>query len=309
MTTNHNGSPDMGLPLIEAGKHAGVTISSNASPVDKFIELNGLRFHYLDWGGNDKPWMVCLHGGSQNAHMWDFTALAFSDRFHIVALDQRGHGDSDWAPDGNYSATAHQGDITSFISALQIDSFIMVGLSMGGHNSFRFTSNNPSLVRSLVVVDIGPESRRQGGERIRDFVTQDDVLDSFDDFVERTKLYDPNRPEWQIRGSLRHALRQLPDGRWTWKYDKVLRDPIRRSAASADRNPELLWELWCKIQCPTLLVRGGESDILDREIAEEMERRLPSCQLVEIEKAGHRVPGDNPIAFEAALGRFLAQFS
>jgi len=309
MTTNDGVPLNLGLPLREAGKQAGITISSNATPTDEFIEVNGLRLHYLDWGGEDKPWMVCLHGGSQNAHMWDFTALAFSDQYHIIALDQRGHGDSDWAPDGNYTASAHQQDISGFISALKIDSFIMVGLSMGGHNSFRFTSTNPDLVRGLVIVDIGPESRRQGGQRIRNFVTQDDVLDSFDAFVERTKLYDPIRPEWQIRGSLRHALRQLPDGRWTWKYDKVLRDPDRRSAPDPDRSPEILWGLWERIQCSTLLVRGGDSDILDKRIAEEMEKRLPSCRLVEIDKAGHRVPGDNPIAFEAAMREFLVQFS
>lgn len=307
MESRDVGSPDMGLPLREAGDRAGITISSDSNPTDKFVEVNGISLHYLDWGGTNKPWMVCLHGGSQNAHMWDFTSLAFSDRYHIVALDQRGHGDSDWAPNGDYSASAHQRDISGFISALNINAFVMIGLSMGGHNSFRFTSNNPSLVLGLVVVDIGPESKTEGGQRIRQFVTQDDVLDSFDAFVERTKLYDPIRPEWQIRGSLRHAIRQLPDGRWTWKYDKVLRDPARRESPNPDRTPETLWKLWEKIQCPTLLVRGANSDILDREVAQDMEKRLPSCQLVEISKAGHRVPGDNPVAFEGALRAFLAQ--
>ena len=296
---------DFGLSLVEAARRSGVTVAETREPQDKYVEANGLRLHYLDWGGDGKPMMLCLHGGSQNAHMWDFTALAFCHRYHILSLDQRGHGDSQWAPDGDYSTEAHQQDISAFVDALGLEPFVLVGLSMGGINSYTFTSNNPQKVRALVVVDIGPETRREGGQRITRFVTQDDVLDSFEAFVQRTQQYNFRRPQWQIRGSLRHNLRQLPDGRWTWKYDTALRDPERRARRGQIGDAASRWALWEGIRCPTLLVRGAVSDILDAEVAQQMQKRLPGSRLVEVSGAGHLVPGDNPPDFEKALGAFL----
>ena len=296
---------DFGLSLVEAARRSGVTVAEAREPQDKFVEINGLRLHYLDWGGEGNPTMLCLHGGSQNAHMWDFTALAYCHRYHILSLDQRGHGDSQWAPDGDYSTDAHQQDIKGFVDTLGLEPFVLVGLSMGGINSYTFTSNNPQNVRALVVVDIGPETRREGGQRITRFVTQEDVLDSFEAFVQRTQQYNFRRPEWQIRGSLRHNLRQLPDGRWTWKYDTALRDPERRARQGQIPDTASRWALWEGIRCPTLLVRGANSDILDGEVAQQMQKRLSGSRLVEISGAGHLVPGDNPIEFEKTLGVFL----
>ncbi|MBI4234261.1 MAG: alpha/beta hydrolase [Chloroflexi bacterium] len=295
---------DFGLHLLEAARLSGTTVAEPREAQDRYVVANGLRLHYLDWGGDGKPWMLCLHGGSQNAHMWDFTALAFCDRYHIIALDQRGHGDSQWAPDGDYGIEAHQRDIAAFVDALGMDRFVLVGLSMGGRNAYTFAAGHPDRVRALAVVDVGPEIRRQGAERIGQFVTQDDELDSFEAFVQRTKQYNFRRPEWQIRGSLRHNLKQLPSGRWTWKYDRVLRDPARRARRPAVASPSS-WEAWSSIRCPVLLARGGESDILAPEVAQRMQATLPGVRLVEVPGAGHLVPGDNPVGWEQALRAFL----
>ena len=299
-------SEDFGLSLLEAAERTGVRVAEAREPVDRTVEVHGLSLHYLDWGGEEKPAMVCLHGAAQNAHMWDFTALAFCDRYRVLALDQRGHGDSQWAPDGDYTRQAHQRDITGFMDALGLDRFILVGLSMGGSNAITYTANNPGRVRALVAVDIGPETRREGTDRIGQFVTLEDVLDSFEDFVERTQRYSPFRPEWQIRGSLRHSLKQLPDGRWTWKYDSALRDPQRRAARAQQQDPAERWALWESIQCPTMIVRGAESDVLAQDVAQRMQERLSGSRLVEVPRAGHRVPGDNPVDFERAMDAFLA---
>jgi pimeloyl-ACP methyl ester carboxylesterase len=298
---------DFGLPLIEAARRSGVTVARNEAFEDMHVTLNGLRFHYLDWGGAEKPGMLCLHGRAQNAHMWDFTALAFGVRYRILAVDQRGHGDSQWARDGDYGEEAHQRDLSAYVDALGVEALILVGLSMGGRNAMTYAAQNPRKVRALVVVDIGPETRRQGVERIRRFVAGADVEDSFEAFVQRAQRYNPRRAAWQIRGSLRHNLRQLPDGRWTWKYDPVLRAPGSLASASQDQDPAHRWALWDRIQCPVLIVRGSQSDVLAPEVALRMHQRLPQSRLVEVPGAGHLVPGDNPTGFEQALGAFLAE--
>ncbi|MFN3974679.1 MAG: alpha/beta fold hydrolase [Dehalococcoidia bacterium] len=297
-----------GLPLLEAARRAGVTIAApQREPADRWIDLRGLRFHYLDWGGEGLPWMLCLHGAAQNAHMWDFTALALCTRYHILALDQRGHGDSSWAPDGDYSLDAFIADLDAFVSTLGLKDITLVGLSMGGRNAFVYASRYPHNVRALVVADTGPEINRAGGDRIGRFMAMEDVLDSFEEFVERNLRHNPLRPAWMVRGSLRHNLVQRPDGRWTWKYDPAFRDPTRRTRRVA--NSDALWEAWRSLRCPVLLVRGGESDVLAPQTAQRMVETLPQCRLVTIPRAGHLVPGDNPPAWEKAVTAFLAEVS
>src|SRR3989338_3427086 len=116
-----------------------------------------MRFHYLDWGNEGKQPLLFLHGGLQTAHSWDFVALSLRPHFHIRALDQRGHGDSDWAPDGDYSREAHRTDIYGLTKALDLKDFVLIGLSMGGMNSIVYTATHPERVKALVIVDVGPE--------------------------------------------------------------------------------------------------------------------------------------------------------
>ena len=300
-------STNTALSLHEAAARSGVTIADGEPAVSRYVEA-GVKLHYLDWGSADNPWMLCVHGSAQNAHMWDFTALAFRHRYHIVAIDQRGHGDSDWAPDAEYNRAAYVSDLGKVVDSLSMDSLVLMGLSLGGSNSVAYAAANPQRVRALVVVDVGPEPQVGAENAANDFVTQSDVLDSYEDFVQRVIAYSPHRPEWLIRSSLPHSLRQLPDGRWTWKYDSVLRDPVRRAQSAAARmDSASRWELWERVQCPTLIVRGEYSRMLSRDVADRMAQRNPYSQLIEVPKAGHRVPGDNPAAFEEAVRGFLDQ--
>lgn len=294
-----------GLPLLEAARRAGVTIADPREPTDCWIDLRGLRFHYLDWGGKGLPVMLCLHGAAQNAHMWDFTALALCTRYRILALDQRGHGDTSWAPDSDYSLDAFIADLDAFINALALENITLVGLSMGGRNAFVYTARYPQQVRALVVADTGPEINRAGSDRIGRFMALEDVLDSFEAFVERNLRHNPLRPEWMVRGSLRHNLVQRPDGRWTWKYDPAFRDPSRRTRRVV--NSEALWEAWRSLKCPVLVVRGEESDVLSPQTAQAMVQALPQCRLVTVPRAGHLIPGDNPRGWEQAITSFLAE--
>ena len=293
------------LSLHEAAAISGVTVADRRLPVSRYADV-GIRLHYLDWRSEDKPWLLCAHGAAQNAHMWDFTALALCTRYRVIAVDQRGHGDSEWASNGEYDRASYVGDLGNLVDHLGMESLVLIGLSMGGSNSVAYTASHPDRVKALVVVDVGPEPARGGERGVNNFVTQKDVLDTYEEFVQHVIEYSPFRPEWQIRSSLRHSLMQRPDGKWTWKYDPVLRDPARRARQqSAREDPASRWALWEAIACPTLIVRGQNSDVLSREVAERMVERNANSRLVEVANAGHRVPGDNPVAFEEAVRAFL----
>ena len=151
-----------GLSLYDAARAMGVRFANENEPQDKFVTANGMRFHYLEWGNRDNPPMLLLHGFAQTCHSWDFVALGFSDDYRVIVLDQRGHGDSDWAPDGDYSPETQQKDISAVVDELGLDNFVLMGLSMGGRNSFTYAANNPGKVRALVIVDAAPAEHAAG---------------------------------------------------------------------------------------------------------------------------------------------------
>jgi pimeloyl-ACP methyl ester carboxylesterase len=266
---------------------------------DHFIKVGKMRFHYLDWGNKGKQVMLLLHGGSQTAHSWDEFSQAMRRDYHVIALDQRGHGDSDWSKSGLYGVRSHMRDIHGFVKALGLRKFVLVGLSMGGRNSIVYSAMHPERVDRLVVVDVGPEIMKKGIESIQRFSRRADVLPTFADFVKRAHEFNPRRPIAQLRDRLRWNLRKLPDGRWTWKYDRRFRGGRSRA------GQEDLWPFVRRIKAPTLLVRGAQSDILSPQSAKKTAKAIKNCRLVEVPKAGHTVPGDNPPAFAAAVRAFL----
>ena len=182
-------SHSLGLTLHQAARQKGVTFTQENEPVDRTVQANGMNIHYLEWGQPGNPLIVMLHGGSQQAHSWDFVSLPLSEQYHIIAMDQRGHGDSDWADDGDYSTEAHQGDIDGFVGALGISKFHLIGHSMGGRNSYVWASRNSDKLRSLVIVDTGPVAQSRGRNRIQNFRELPDELDSFEEFADRVQEY------------------------------------------------------------------------------------------------------------------------
>ena len=293
-----------GLPLHDAARAMGVKFTKEFEPRDRTVEANGLTFHYLEWGDPSNPPALLLHGFAQTCHSWDFISLSLADRFHVHALDQRGHGDSSWAPDGNYSPETQQTDIHGVVEALDLRDFLLMGLSMGGRNSFTYAANHPERVKALVVVDAAPENMAAGGQNIRRFVQGDDELPSVESFVDRVLEFNPRRDRSQVRGSIRHNLKQLPSGKWTWKYDKLLRSS-NRPLRGDDGLSERLWSYLGQLKCPTLVVRGSHSDIVAQNTFEEMSSRIPLGRVVTVENAGHIVPGDNPAGFQAAVLSFV----
>lgn len=295
------GDLSQGLSLHEAARRLNIPFTQELYPEDKQVMAGGLNFHYLDWGAKSDEPILLLHGIAQQAHSWDLVSLALSDRYRVVALDARGHGDTQWPPNEDYSVEAHQGDLDVFAEAIGLDKFILIGHSMGGRNGYVFTSRRPKKVKALVIVDTGPDGKRSGSQRIRRFVSLPDQLDSFEEFVLRIQEY-TGRPSWMIKGSLNHSIKQLPSGKWTWKYDKAIRNP---DFNPPNWTPEELWGCLDRIKCPVLVVRGANSDILSNDTFEGMLKAIPGSKGTVIPDAGHLVLGDNTLGFIEGVADFL----
>ena len=298
-------SHSMGLSLHEAARRMGVPFTDENEPMDRTVQANGMNFHYLEWGDSAKPTVVMLHGVSQQAHSWDFVSLALSPDYHILAVDQRGHGDTDWAADGTYTLDAMQADIDGVIDALGLTDFNLMGHSMGGRNSFIWASRHPEILRSLTIVDTGPETQRRGQDRIRNFRELPNNLDSFQEFADRVKEY-TGRTEEQVLGALKYSIRQMPDGKWAWKWDPATRNRTR-SGDDPKWSTDKLWECVQAVDCPSLVLRGSRSDIFAEETLTKMGQVMHDCTTETIKDAGHLVQGDNPVDFITAARGILSR--
>ncbi len=274
-------------------------------PQDHEVHVGRMRLHYLDWGTRGKPPMVFLHGGALNAHTWDLVCLALRNDYHCIALDQRGHGDSDWAHDEDYSIGAQLADTKGFVDKLGLDKFILIGMSLGAINSLAFAIAHPERLDALVIIDAGPEIRRPGQSRIRDFVNDVQDAVSVEAIIEKAMKFNPRRDPNILRRSLMHNLRQQPDGSWKWKYDRRRFQRLDQDAHRAERAA--LANGLDRILCPTLVVRGGDSDVFHEEDGIRLAERLPDGKFVTVPNAGHTVQGDNPKDLVIELRRFLAR--
>jgi esterase len=284
---------------------AGFEFPGVVLPTSHEFPLGDMRFHYLDWGNKGKPTIVFLHGGALNAHTWDLVSLALRDDYHCVALDQRGHGDSDWSHAADYTMAAQLADTKGFVDHLGLDKFILVGMSLGAINSLNFAINYPEMLNNLVIIDAGPEMRRPGSSRIRDFVNGVAETVTIEGIIEKALEFNPRRDPKILRRSLMHALRQQPDGTWRWKYDRRRFQVLDQETHRAERAA--LADGLSRITCPTLIVRGGESDVFAEEDGIKLAQRLPDGKFVTVPRAGHTVQGDNPKDLVAELRRFLTK--
>jgi esterase len=270
---------------------------------DRTLELHGQRFHYTEWGAPSAPAVIFLHGITGHARTWDDEARLLAGRYRAIALDQRGHGDTDPAPDGDYSDAALLGDLEAFVDGLGLARVSLVALSLGGRVAINFAGRHPGRMDRLVVIDIGPDIAPAGRARVGTLMAQaPERFATLDEVVVHMRANAPLYTDAMLRHRAQHAVRALPGGGFTWKYDRALREAIRQGRM---RVPADLWPQWRAIQCPTLLVRGSESDILTDEIAKRMTDALPHARPAVVEAAGHTVPGDQPAAFQALLREFL----
>ena len=289
--------------LHSSSLRAGFSLDELVLPDERRAAVNDLHLRYLDWGTVGRRPILFLHGGALTAHTWDLCCLALRADYHCLALDQRGHGDSDWAPDADYSIAAQREDIRGFAGALGLDGFVLVGMSMGAINSLAYAISYPETLSALVLIDAGPDLRRPGSRRIRDFVNGGAEPETLEAIIARALAFNPRRDPIILRRSLMHNLRRQEDGSWVWKYDRRRFQAMAGDPHGGERRR--LADGLAEVRCPTLVVRGGESDVFHDEDAERLAARLPDGRWVKIPHAGHTVQGDNPMDLVAALRAFL----
>jgi pimeloyl-ACP methyl ester carboxylesterase len=297
----------LGLGTAEPTPSRGLMLSGLApSYAEKALwtaALPGLAISSLEWGNPSSPTLLALHGLRGHGHSWDSFSEPMSGEHRILTLDQRGRGASDWAPDGQYTSEAYVKDLEGFCEALQLQNIVLMGHSMGGRNSMVFTARHPSMVNRLIIVDIGPEGDPRGTARIkRETVAAQEEYISFEELFEAQQKSNPLLSPEVLRRRLTYQTKTLPNGKIGWRYDVEIRRQWRE-----DRRPpqDDLWPAIANIPCPTLIVRGTETDVLPVQVAQRMVQGMPKAQLAHVERAAHMVMEENPEGFLRAVRDFL----
>ena len=290
------------------------------------------RFHFLEWGAPEAPPILLLHGGHQSAHSWDLVSLHLAQKYRIIALDQRGHGDSEWARNGDYSNHTMALDAQAFTQAISLENPIIMGHSMGGRNTLMLTRLDPSYPRALVIVDVGPETMEAGRKTISNFVKKNEIFDDLEHFVRNVREYDPYRSREHIERTVKYNMLQRPDGKFISKCDyrcwrgeiqvseedrdKISLDDVskfelplpsgfaRPSCAARTRTSSTLSAVPSPHSEPPGVAPGA--DAAKRRALHLFREALPQGQLVTVPKCGHNVHSQNTLGFIDAVGEFLA---
>ena len=272
--------------------------------IDELIELRGLRFHYRDWTSQqvNAPDLVLLHGYTGHCRSWDAFANVMTKQYRVLALDQRGHGETEWAPADQYGTMEMVADLDAFVSALRLERFVLLGLSMGGLVAIAYAGARPVQLARLVIVDIAPEIAAEGIQNIQQSVARSDVFDTVEDAFRRARADNPVPPEGHHYDRVRASLMRTDEGKWTYRYDRALRDPgSQRLRLTVDEG----WDAVASFNVPTLLIRGEHSPLLSRDVADKFVSIAKNSQLVEVPGSGHPVPLDKPEGFLDAVQTFL----
>ena len=273
-----------------------------AAYTSRFVEANGLKLHYLDYGTAGRPSMLCVHGGAAHAHWFDFVAGGFTADYHVRALDLRGHGDSAWADPPVYAFEKYASDVNEVVEELDLRDFVLIGHSMGGMVSLIYSATHPGRVGKLVLVDttmqLSKESighlRDLGARPAKDYATQEELIKRYRLQPEGPKLAAPE----VIRHVAAHSGRQIPEGHWRHKFDRSLYAIFER----LDGKP-----YWNHIKIPALLIKGEHSDRVNEKIFEQVKARSPDVEMVEVPGSDHHITLDNPGGFVEVVKAFLGK--
>jgi pimeloyl-ACP methyl ester carboxylesterase len=278
----------------------------------EFAGRDGNRLAADAAGDPSAPVVVLLHGGGQTRHSWGTTLTVLGEKgWRAYSVDLRGHGDSEWAPDGDYTLDAFSGDILAMARTFPSPP-ALVGASLGGISSLAAIGEHPNehVASALVLVDVAPRMEEQGRERIGAFMMErvDDGFADLEEVADAIQRYNPHRPRPSDLSGLTKNLRQRENGRWFWHWDPAFisgrlggRDETRSSLVDGDR----LQQAARAITVPTLLVRGRVSDLLSEEGARELLELVPHARMVDVAGAGHMVAGDRNDLFNDAVVDFL----
>jgi len=288
---------------------ADVQISHNPSR-ERVILSGELKINVAEWGRGEAPSIVMLHGLRAYAQTWDRVAQILAKQFHVVALDQRGRGKSDWAPPTDYFTPNYVEDLKNVVDGLDLDQFILLGHSMGGTTALVFSQMFPERIAGLVIEDIGPGSSAgsSGAERIKhELNTTPRIFPSRNEAKLFWREARPGAPEEAIEQRLEYMMIKGDDGSMRWRYDL---EGIAEARLDPDTSkiPDL-WPAVLSLKVPTLVLRGQNSDFLSTKVMSEMAQKNSNIRTFEISGASHYIHDDNFDEFMARLEPFLAELS
>lgn len=284
----------------------GERVRGDGSRRETFRGSNGNRLVADVWGEEGAPPVVLLHGGGQTRHAWGATGKSLAEAgWRAISVDMRGHGDSDWAADGDYAIDAYVADLAAITTALDRPPAV-VGASLGGLTTLLAAGEGACDVAAVVLVDCAPRLESGGVERIIAFMRGGlNGFATLDDAADAISAYMPYRKRPTDLGGLRKNLRLHEDGRYRWHWDPRFVEGSRRPTAS--QQPQRLLRAAEQLRVPTLLVRGRMSDVVSEEGAAEFLSHARHAEFVDVSDAGHMVAGDRNDAFSAAVTEFLAR--
>jgi pimeloyl-ACP methyl ester carboxylesterase len=281
-------------------------------PTSHYFYSQRLKLHYVDWGNPQKPLLVLVHGGRDHCRNWDWTALDLREHFHIIAPDLRGHGDSDWAVGGSYSMIDYVLDLAQLMKAVASEPATLIGHSLGGGIVLQYTGTFPESVKTVVSIEgLGPPpgmiKARPAYERMAGWIAQMQELSrrtvreyaSIEDALRRMREANPHLTDDQARHLTVWGVRRNENGTYSWKFDNYVHATSPYMFNNRDAR-----EIWGRIRCPTLLIRGSESWAGDW-VKDGRFDVFRNAQTVAVDKAGHWVHHDRLDEFLAIVHRFL----
>lgn len=283
--------------MAELAATLGVTIDDAAPPREFRFSHAGCGLHGFDWGGTGFP-VFLLHGGRLSAHTWDFVCLGLRGAARLIALDLRGHGDSDWSHD--YEIDTLAADVVAAADHFGFDRVRLVGMSLGGVVAATVADSRPDLVERVALIDVAPGADFESTRRMREFISELGPVRELETVVETAMRINPRANRETVRYRMSTLFRLVPDGDWVPKADPCPPD-YPAILAAITRLPAQLTEV------PVLLVRGERSRVVPQATAERLVGRIPYGELVVIPDAGHNVQEDNPAALITALHTFLTR--
>ena len=268
--------------------------------VDRYVTVNGLRIHYLDFGGDGRQPLIMLHGIGRVAHTFDHIASHFNQNYHVLAVDMRGHGDSDWDPKAAYLVEDYVKDIEGLAQQLRLRNLVIWGNSTGGRVAQVFAGLHPDLVAAVIAEDVGPERPREIADGFTSRLKQEDEKGwaTEDELFAQLKTGSPRTADEILRAYAHFGSKKRPDGRVIWKRDPGIGNGF---------VPTELWRFVRQIKSPIIYVLGGRSTIVPAATQEELRKTLPQVQIVTMPGLGHYPSEENPKDFLPIVDGFLAK--
>ena len=269
-------------------------------PADRFVTVNGLRIHYLDWGSPDKPPLIMLHGIGRVAHTFDHIAPHFAPNYHVMAVDMRGHGDSAWDPKGAYLVEDYVKDIEGLAEQMRLRNIVIWGNSTGGRVAQVFAGLHPELVAAVISEDVGPERPTQVAESVTRQLKAEDEKGwaSEEELLAQLKTSSSRTSEDILRAYAHYGSKKRADGRVIWKRDPAIGNGF---------VPTELWRFVRQIKSPIIYIVGGRSTIVPVATQEELKKALPQAQIVTIPGVGHYPSEEKPDEFLTIVDKFLSR--